>query len=59
VAHRADEHYDGCQYNNAPGKLAVEKEVGAHRAHILFQFIAEAMAITFAGAGLRESESHI
>ena len=30
-------------------EIGVEKALGAHRAHILFQFLAEAMAITFAG----------
>jgi putative ABC transport system permease protein len=30
-------------------EIGVEKALGAHRAHILFQFLAEALAITFAG----------
>src|SRR6266403_2411128 len=30
-------------------EIGVEKALGAHRMHILFQFLAEAMAITFAG----------
>jgi len=30
-------------------EIGVEKALGAHRAHILMQFLAEAMAITFAG----------
>jgi putative ABC transport system permease protein len=30
-------------------EIGVEKALGAHRAHILVQFLAEAMAITFAG----------
>jgi len=30
-------------------EIGVEKALGAHRVHILFQFLAEAMAITFAG----------
>jgi len=30
-------------------EIGVEKALGAHKAHILFQFLAEAMAITFAG----------
>jgi len=30
-------------------EIGVEKALGAHRAHILFQFLAEAMTITFAG----------
>ena len=30
-------------------EIGVEKALGAHRGHILFQFLAEAMAITFAG----------
>ncbi len=30
-------------------EIGIEKALGAHRAHILFQFLAEALAITFAG----------
>lgn len=30
-------------------EIGVEKALGAHKGHILFQFLAEAMAITFAG----------
>jgi putative ABC transport system permease protein len=30
-------------------EIGVEKALGAHKAHILFQFLAEALAITFAG----------
>jgi len=30
-------------------EIGVEKALGAHRGHILFQFLAEALAITFAG----------
>ena len=30
-------------------EIGVEKALGAHKTHILFQFLAEAMAITFAG----------
>jgi putative ABC transport system permease protein len=30
-------------------EIGVEKALGAHKVHILFQFLAEAMAITFAG----------
>src|SRR5229473_600393 len=30
-------------------EIGIEKALGAHKAHILFQFLAEAMAITFAG----------
>jgi putative ABC transport system permease protein len=30
-------------------EIGVEKALGAHRSHILFQFLAEALAITFAG----------
>ncbi len=30
-------------------EIGVEKALGAHKAHILFQFLAEAMAITFSG----------
>jgi putative ABC transport system permease protein len=30
-------------------EIGVEKALGAHKAHILFQFLAEAMTITFAG----------
>jgi putative ABC transport system permease protein len=30
-------------------EIGVEKALGAHNAHILFQFLAEALAITFAG----------
>ena len=30
-------------------EIGVEKALGAHRAHILFQFLAEALAITFMG----------
>ena len=30
-------------------EIGVEKALGAHQAHILFQFLAEALAITFAG----------
>jgi len=30
-------------------EIGIEKALGAHKAHILFQFLAEALAITFAG----------
>jgi putative ABC transport system permease protein len=30
-------------------EIGIEKALGAHRGHILFQFLAEALAITFAG----------
>jgi putative ABC transport system permease protein len=30
-------------------EIGIEKALGAHRTHILFQFLAEALAITFAG----------
>jgi putative ABC transport system permease protein len=30
-------------------EIGIEKALGAHKSHILFQFLAEAMAITFAG----------
>jgi len=30
-------------------EIGIEKALGAHRVHILFQFLAEALAITFAG----------
>src|ERR1700676_640518 len=32
-----------------PREIGIEKAMGAHKSHILFQFLAEALAITFAG----------